>query len=105
MASWRGGNVSKRVQALVTEMGLYLRRQLWLCRISCGSTCDMRVDLREVEFSGNEEDHGGDGREWAITVGRALGLKETVQSLQETVDGACPDPSTEAFDRGSRAAS
>ena len=58
----------------------------------------MRVDLREVESACDQEDHGADGRESAITAGLALGgLEEAIQAiqgLQEAVGGPRLHPGT-----------
>ena len=62
----------------------------------------MRVDLREVELACDQEDHGADGRESAITAGLALGgLEEAIQGFQEAVGGPRLRPGTNAFKVGS----
>ena len=62
----------------------------------------MRVDLREVELACDQEDHGADGRESAITAGLALGgLEEAIQGLQEAIGGPRLRPGTNAFKVGS----
>ena len=48
----------------------------------------MRVDLREVEFACDQEDHSTNSRKPAITAGLALGrLKESVQGFEKAVRG------------------
>lgn len=56
----------------------------------------MRVEFREVEFSGNHKDQGADGPEPAIAAALAFdGLKQPVQGLQMSIltksvaPGAC----------------
>ncbi len=62
----------------------------------------MRVDLREVASACDQEDHGRNGREPAITAGLALGgLEEAIQGLQEAVGGPRLRPGTNAFKVGS----
>ena len=65
----------------------------------------MRIDLREVELACDQEDHGADGRESAITAGLALGgLEEAIQGLQEAIGGACLGPGTDAIEMGAHEA-
>ena len=65
----------------------------------------MRIDLREVELACDQEDHGADGRESAITAGVALGgLEEAVQGLQEAIGGACLGPGADAIEMGAHEA-
>ena len=62
----------------------------------------MRIDLREVASACDQEDHGADGRESAITAGLALGgLEEAIQGLQEAIGGPRLRPGTNAFKVGS----
>ena len=53
----------------------------------------MRVDSREVEFAGKQEDHGTDRAEAAIAARSTLGgLEQSVQCLKEDIglSGLCP---------------
>jgi len=59
-----------------------------LCRISCGLMRHIRIDRREVEFPGDQADHGAYGREPAVVAGFALGrLEQAVKGFQEAVGG------------------
>lgn len=61
----------------------------------------MRIDLREVELSSNEEDHRTNGRESTIAAGLALRcLEEPIQGLQEAVGSAGLRPGADALDMG-----
>ena len=63
----------------------------------------MRVDLREVESACDQEDHGTNGREPAITAGLALGgLEEAIQGFQEAIGGPRLRPGTEMPSRWER---
>ena len=69
-----------------------------LCRISCGLSRHMRVDLREVELPGNEEDHRADGREAAIATSLAFGrLEEAIQGFDKAIGGPRLRPGDDAF--------
>ena len=68
----------------------------------------MRIDLREVASACDQEDHGADGRESAITAGLAGlalgGLDEAIQGLQEAIGGACLGPGADAIEMGAHEA-
>jgi len=53
----------------------------------------MWIEFREIEFAGEQEDHGADGAQSAVTTRLAPGgLKQAIQGLQEAVGltGLCP---------------
>jgi hypothetical protein len=63
----------------------------------------MRVEFREVEFAGDQEDYGPERVEPAKAAGLAPGgLEQSIQCLQETNGPACLFPRDNALEVAAR---